>query len=44
MEMSQGKSLYTYLKQPKMSFFFFFTKTEEGRTGPSWGGEMVERM
>jgi hypothetical protein len=27
MEMSQGNSLYSYLKQAKMPFFFF-TKTE----------------
>jgi hypothetical protein len=39
MEMSQGNPLYRYLKQTKMSFFFFFYKTreQEGRTGPVWG-------
>jgi hypothetical protein len=40
MEMSQGNSLCSYLKQTKMSFFSFFYKIgeQEGWTGPSWGG------
>jgi hypothetical protein len=29
MEMSQGNSLYSYLKQTKRSFFFFFYKIGE---------------
>jgi hypothetical protein len=38
MEMSQGNSLCNYLKQTKMSFFFFYKIGEqEGRTGPAWG-------
>jgi hypothetical protein len=36
MEMAQGNSLYSYLKQIKMLFHFSFTK-QEGRTGPVWG-------
>jgi hypothetical protein len=28
MEMSQNSTLYHYLKQTKLSFFFLFTKTE----------------
>jgi hypothetical protein len=31
MEMSQGNSLCSYLKQTKMSFFFSFTKSENRR-------------
>jgi hypothetical protein len=39
MEMSQGNSLYSYLKQTKMSFFLHLqSQKQEGRTGPSWGG------
>jgi hypothetical protein len=40
MEMSQGNSLHSYLKQTKMSFFFFFYKIreQEGGTGPVWRG------
>jgi hypothetical protein len=41
MEMSQGNSLHSYLKQAKMSFFFLFLLQnwrKEGRTGPAWGG------
>jgi hypothetical protein len=41
MEMSQGNSLCSYLKQAKMSSFFsLFYKIEGlvGRTGPAWGG------
>jgi hypothetical protein len=35
---NQGNSLYSYLKQTKMSFFFFYRiKEQEGRTGPVWG-------
>jgi hypothetical protein len=38
MEMSQGNSLCSYLKQTKMSFFFFCKIGEqEGRTGPVCG-------
>jgi hypothetical protein len=29
MEMSQGNPLYSYLKQTKMSVFFFFNKTKD---------------
>jgi hypothetical protein len=28
MEVPQGKTLRSYLKQPKMSFFFFFSYTK----------------
>jgi hypothetical protein len=35
MEMSQGNSLYNYLKQTKMSFFK--NREEEGKAGPMWG-------
>jgi hypothetical protein len=39
MEMSLRKLLSSYLKQTKMSFFFFFYKIREleGRTGSAWG-------
>jgi hypothetical protein len=38
MEMSQGNSLYSYLQQTKMSFFFFYKiREQEGRRGPAWG-------
>jgi hypothetical protein len=40
MELSQGNSLcsYFYLKQAKMSFFFFYKiREQEGRAGPAWG-------
>jgi hypothetical protein len=38
MEMSQGNSLYSYLKQTKNVFCFFYKMGEqEGRTGPVWG-------
>jgi hypothetical protein len=49
-EMSQGDSLYSYLKQTKMSLFFLYTIGEQKhRTSPAWGvntggrgcGEMV---
>jgi hypothetical protein len=51
MEMSQGNSLGSYLKQTKISFFPLFYKIgeQEGRTGPVWEfassgrGEDVER-
>jgi hypothetical protein len=39
MEMSQGNSLCSCLKQKNTSFFFFFLqnqKRQEGRTGPVW--------
>jgi hypothetical protein len=35
MEMSQGNSLCSYLKQTKMSFFK--NREQEGKTGPVWG-------
>jgi hypothetical protein len=39
MEMSHGNSLFSYLKQTKMSFFFFYKIGEqEERTGPVRGG------
>jgi hypothetical protein len=42
MEMSQGKALCSYLKQPKMSFFSssFLIQNQRtgGRTGPACGG------
>jgi hypothetical protein len=42
MEMSQGNSLYSYLKQKKMSFFSFIKiREQESRTGPDWWGEGV---
>jgi hypothetical protein len=34
MEMSQGNSLYNYLKQTKLSFFKNKNREQEGRTGP----------
>jgi hypothetical protein len=38
MEMSQGNSLYSYLKHTKMSFFFFYKIREmKGKTCPVWG-------
>jgi hypothetical protein len=40
MEMSQGNSLYSHLKQTKMSFYFllFYKIVEQvGGTGPVWG-------
>jgi hypothetical protein len=40
MEMSQGNSLYNYLKQPKMSFRFF-TKTENRRKEQVLSGGLV---
>jgi hypothetical protein len=45
MEMSQGNSLCSYLKQTKLSFLFFFfykIREQEGGTGPTSGsGEEV---
>jgi hypothetical protein len=41
MEVSQGNSLYSYFKETKMSFlFFFFSKIreQENATGPGVGG------
>jgi hypothetical protein len=38
MEISQGNSLYSYLKETKMSFFFNKIREQEGRTGPAWRG------
>jgi hypothetical protein len=35
--MSQGNSLYNYLKQTKMSFFAYKNEEQEGRIGPVWG-------
>jgi hypothetical protein len=38
MEMSQGNYLCSYLKQTKISFFFFYKIGEqEGRAHPVWG-------
>jgi hypothetical protein len=39
MEVPHGNSLCSYLKQPKMSFFFFssYKKSEKGIRGPAWG-------
>jgi hypothetical protein len=38
MEMLQGKSLCSYLKQAKMSIYFIYkTREQEGGTGPVWG-------
>jgi hypothetical protein len=39
MEMLQGNSLYSYLKQTKNVIFFLFYKIreQEGRTGPVLG-------
>jgi hypothetical protein len=49
LEMSQGKSLCSYLKQTRMSFFFVVYKfrEQEGRTGPScrsWYHERREEV
>jgi hypothetical protein len=42
METSQGNSLCSYLKQTKMSIFFFYKiREQEGRTGPV-GGQVSE--
>jgi hypothetical protein len=42
MEMSQGNSLCSYLKQTKMSFFFIYKIIEqEGGTGPGLGVRVV---
>jgi hypothetical protein len=40
MEISQGNSLCSYLKETKMSFFFSFTKSENRRIEqvPAWMG------
>jgi hypothetical protein len=38
MEMSQGKSLYSYLKQTKKIIFFSFTKLENWRAEPLFWG------
>jgi hypothetical protein len=38
MEVPQENSLCSYLKQAKMSLFFFYEiEEQEGRTGPAWG-------
>jgi hypothetical protein len=38
MEMLQGNSLDSNLKQTKMSFFFFYKMgKQKSRTGPTWG-------
>jgi hypothetical protein len=43
MEMSQGDSLYGYLKETKMSFFFFSKNGEqEGKTGRLYQWEWGE--
>jgi hypothetical protein len=40
MEVLQGNSLCSYLKQAKMSFAFFCkTGEQEGKTGPAWQGK-----
>jgi hypothetical protein len=36
-EMPQWNSLYSYLKQTKMSFSFFKNRGHENKTGPVWG-------
>jgi hypothetical protein len=38
MEMSQGNSLCSYLKQKCYFFFFYKIREQEGRIGPVWGG------
>jgi hypothetical protein len=39
MEMPQGNSLCSYLKQTKMSFFFFYKIGKQvGKTGTAWNG------
>jgi hypothetical protein len=43
MEVPQGNSLCSYLKQPKMSVFFLLLflykiKEQEDGNGPTWGG------
>jgi hypothetical protein len=38
MEMPQGNFLCSYLKQAKMSFFFYKIREQEGRTSPAQGG------
>jgi hypothetical protein len=40
MEMSQGNSLWSHLKQTKMSFFNH--RKLEGKTGPVWGWHQWE--
>jgi hypothetical protein len=47
MEVPQGISLCSYLKQPKMSFFFSFLYKiggQEGITGPIWKRGRSEKM
>jgi hypothetical protein len=41
MEMSQGNLLYSYLKQTKMVFFFFFSKSKNKRVKQSPPEELV---
>jgi hypothetical protein len=36
MEMSHGNSLYSYLKQTKVSFFLNKIGEQEGKIGPIW--------
>jgi hypothetical protein len=45
-EMSQGNSLYSYLKETKMSFFFSFTKLQNRRAEQalSWGWYQCGRV
>jgi hypothetical protein len=40
MEMSQGSSMYSLLKQTKLPFFFFIYEIREqkGEIGPAWLG------
>jgi hypothetical protein len=48
MEMSQGNSLYIFLKKPKMLFCFVQNGEQKGRAGSAWRigtsgiGEKVE--
>jgi hypothetical protein len=38
MEMSQRYAWYSFLKETKMSFFYFYkTGEQEGRTGSAYG-------
>jgi hypothetical protein len=43
MEVSQGSSLYSYLKQTKMLFYFSFTKSQEGITGSVCGASWYQK-
>jgi hypothetical protein len=41
METSQGNYLYSYLKQTKISFYFFFHKIADRRAELVLSGELV---